>query len=128
MKRYDRRFWLFDAILAVMFLICVALTYRSCAAKPERPMPVAAVPVPTPTPEPTPVPVDPDPERTMMLAAVTFFESIANGRYEEAAELFQDPENAGAGRRTSPGWRVTAIPSRGTRSSGISNGTTANAI
>ena len=62
----------FDAVLFVMFLVCLGLTYRACRERPVEVTSPAVMETPTPAPTPTPPePVDPNPERTLILTAMT---------------------------------------------------------
>ena len=85
-NRWQR--WAFDGVLALMFVLCVGLTWRSCRERPtDTPLPVADASStdPAATPAPTPEPIDDNPKRTLILTAMAFFENIANKRYDEAA-------------------------------------------
>ncbi|MCB9475740.1 MAG: hypothetical protein H6684_16325 [Deltaproteobacteria bacterium] len=91
-NRWQR--WAFDGVLALMFVLCVGLTWRSCRERPtDTPLPVADASStdPAATPAPTPEPIDDNPKRTLILTAMAFFENIANKRYDEAAAMFLDP-------------------------------------
>jgi len=89
----------FDAVLFVMFLVCLGLTYRACRERPVEVTSPAVMETPTPAPTPTPPePVDPNPERTLILTAMTFFENVANKRFEDAALMFYDEDKQQAWR------------------------------
>ncbi len=90
-----------ELVLAVLFVVNSVLTYRACRMREPEPeaqvvatdgaaVPAGAnVPTPVPTPPPTP---DPNPERTLILTAMTFFQHIADRRYDEASAMFRDDD------------------------------------
>ncbi len=90
-----------ELVLAVLFVVNATLTYRACRTRePEPEAPVVAQPAekgeevanaPTPVPTPPPTP-DPNPERTLILTAMTFFQHIADRRYDEASSMFRDDD------------------------------------